>query len=111
MLVILFLIGKGMLKEITNKSAVIGKKQKAESQLKKNIAILPQLSQNYQNLGDTKDLIAAALPSTPGFPELAAPLESIATTSNVALNAVTPQDGLSGSTSAATAGAATSQTL
>lgn len=110
MLLVLFAVGKGLLKEITHNSTVIGKKQTADKQLKKNIEALPGLSQAYQNLGSTKDLIAVALPSSSSFPELVAMMEAVASTNNVTLNSVSPaSDGTSafGASGSTTSGVST----
>jgi len=104
MIVLLVIVGRGFLKDITHNSTVIGKKQKAESQLKQNISALPGLTSAYQNLGSTKDLIASALPTQSDFPGLVATMEAIAGTSGVSLQGVAPQT--AAGTAIPTAGAA-----
>ncbi|HSX14521.1 MAG TPA: hypothetical protein VLE72_01235 [Candidatus Saccharimonadales bacterium] len=88
--IIVLVFGRSLIKRIGHNNAVITKKASAEKQLKQNLANLPGLSQAYSNLGPTKTVINDALPTTASFPDLVATIESIAGTSGVALQSVSP---------------------
>lgn len=82
--------GRTLAKKIILEGKIVSKDNAANSQLDKNLAALPSLATNYQNLGNTKDLIAAALPTTADFPSIVTTAEAIAAASNVELDSVGP---------------------
>lgn len=101
-LVALFLVGRTLVSKAILNGKVISGKLKAEHQLDSNLAALPTLASNYQDLGNLQGVIETSIPTTPDFPALAATLESIAGQSGVELDSVSP-----GSTTATTAAAPT----
>ena len=84
------LVGKGLVTTIILDSKVIAKKNTANKQLENNLKSAPKLVDAYQQLGDTKKIVADALPNSSDFSGLIAQLENMAGVSGVTIKTIAP---------------------
>jgi hypothetical protein len=84
------LVGKTLAETVVTDTKVVLAKNKANDQLKKNLEVAPRLIDNYNALGESKTLIANALPNTADLPGLIGVLENMSSSVGVTLKSVTP---------------------
>jgi Tfp pilus assembly protein PilO len=87
---------------------VISKKSKAKSQLDTKVANAPQLIDAYHNLGNTKQLVLDALPTTADFPQIVTIADNLTASAGVSLKSVTPQPSVAPTTGTSSTGASSS---
>jgi len=81
---------KNMISSINFNARVLTAKTKAKKQLDANLAAIPQLLDNYNALGDRKQLINDALPIEPDFPQIVSLMERLSVTSGVKMKSIDP---------------------
>jgi Tfp pilus assembly protein PilO len=79
-----------LVKSIGTDSKVVGAKAKAESQLKEDLKVAPNLVSAYDALGPEGAILDDALPTTADFPALIVLLENITTDAGMKLKTIAP---------------------
>jgi Tfp pilus assembly protein PilO len=79
-----------LVKSIGVDSKVVGAKAKAESQLKDDLKVAPNLVSAYDALGPEGAILDDAMPTTADFPALIVLLENVTTDAGMRLKNVTP---------------------
>lgn len=92
------LIGKALVTSIVRDTNVVSAKNKADKQLKDDLAAAPSLVQAFQGLGQSANTLADALPTTSDFPGLIVLLENISNDSGMTLKSVSPSASTTGAT-------------
>ena len=85
-------IGKGMVQSLILNTKLISGNVTAKSDLNTKLTNIPTLLTNYQNLGNSKQLIADGLPNNADFPQIVSIMQGISTASGVTLSSVSPAD-------------------
>lgn len=93
-LIAAIIIGRSLTSQAILNNKVINKKQQAEKQLEKNLAVLPDLRSNYLSLGARADLVLRYMPTSPDLATFTSTLESIAGVSAVKLASVSGENDL-----------------
>lgn len=84
------LVGKSMVNSLIINTKLITGKAQAKQDLDTKLSNIPTLLSNYQNLGNSKQLIADGMPTDPDFPQIISILQSISAASGVTLKDATP---------------------
>jgi hypothetical protein len=82
------LVGKTLITSISRDTKVAVAKDKAETQLKKNLVTAPKLVEAYNGMSSQKAVLADALPTAPDLPSLLVTYENIAAQSGVKLQSI-----------------------
>lgn len=97
------LIAKGMAGSLIVNTKIIAGKVTAKNDLDTKLANIPTLLQNYQNLGNAKQLIADGLPNDSDFPQIISIMQGIGTASAVNVKDISPASEVAAASSASTA--------
>jgi len=101
------IIGKSMVGSLIINTKVIAGKVTAKNDLDTKLANIPTLLQNYQNLGNTKQLIADGLPNDSDFPQIISIMQGIGTASSVNIKSIGPSVSAGTATTSSSSGATT----
>jgi hypothetical protein len=104
------LVGKALVASIVRDTKVVSAKNKADKQLKDDLAAAPNLVNNYQRLGASANILADALPNNSDFPGLIVLLENMSNDSGVSLKSVAPSTSSGATGTAAAASTPTAPT-
>jgi Tfp pilus assembly protein PilO len=101
-------VGKGMAQSLIINTKLISGNITAKSDLNTKLTNIPILINNYQNLGNAKQLIADGLPNNTDFPQIVSIMQSLSNASGVTLTEVAPPGDSSDDPSSTTAVAGSS---
>ncbi|MDB5179068.1 MAG: hypothetical protein JWN01_1011 [Patescibacteria group bacterium] len=97
---------KMLIGSIVRDGKVLTAKNKASTQLEKNLVAAPKLVENFKALGTMNALIADSLPTEPDFPGLIAMMENLSAESGITLKSIAPSSGAAVATTVPVAGGA-----